>query len=177
MKNFISFFVSIIIIYGMFFSQYHLSPNTDKSYKFFWVEYKFEDSKDVVIKDNLSFVDGLQNGTTLWVKSIKSLFVGGWNIYDSLRLYVSILNINFLLKLVLHLVVIFASLIIAFLAMFAAIIVFFYKLLFFKASISYYIGFCVSFFGILRLSQLVDDSPSKKGLMTKHPNSFMRLAK
>ncbi|PES98117.1 hypothetical protein CN491_04735 [Bacillus cereus] len=98
MKNFISLFVGVIIIYGMFFSQYHLSPNTDKSYKILWVEYKFEDSKDVVIKDNLNFVDGLQNGTTLWGKSIKSLFVGGWDLYDSLRLYVSMLNINFWLN-------------------------------------------------------------------------------
>lgn len=162
MKNFISLFVGVIIIYGMFFSEYHLSPNTDKSYKIFWVEYKFEDSKDVIIKDNLNFVDGLQNGTTLWGKSIKSLFVGGWDLYDSLRLYVSMLNTNFLLKLALHLVVIIASFVIAFLAMFAALIVFFYKLLFFKASISYYMGFCVSFFGIMTLSQFTDDSSSKK---------------
>ncbi|PFN28587.1 hypothetical protein [Bacillus cereus] len=162
MKNFISFLVGLIIIYGMFFSQFHLSPNTDKSYKILWAEYEFKDSKNVVMKDKLDFVDGLQNGTALLGKSVKTLFVGGWDLYNSLRMYISLLKFNFWIKLLLHIIWIFISILIAFLAMLAALIVFFYKLLFFKAPISYYMGFCLSFFGILGLSQFADDSSSKK---------------
>lgn len=162
MRTMVSIFIGIIIIYGMFFSKYHLSESTDKTYKILWAEYKFEDSKNIIMKKDLTFMDGLNNGTVLLGNSLKKFFIAGWDFFNTFTPYISLLDPNFLIKILLYIIAIFVSLILAFLAIFIFAVVIFYKLLFFEAPLSYYAGFCVSFFGILFISKYVDESDQGK---------------
>ncbi|WP_339171854.1 hypothetical protein [Anoxybacillus sp. FSL W8-1294] len=161
MRRFISILISLVIIYGMFFTDFHISEATDKSYTILWKTYYFKDSEHVIIKDNLNFTDGLNNGLALLGKVFKMLFVGGWDLYTSLDDFISLLKVNIFINIILRILLIPVSIVIAMLAMLIALPVYLYKLLFFKAAVSYYLGFCVSFFGLLFISKYIDDSDSK----------------
>ncbi|MEQ7806182.1 hypothetical protein [Priestia aryabhattai] len=156
MRIIVSIFIGIIIIYGMFFLKYHLSDSTDKTYNVLGLEKKFEDSENVIMKKNLTFTDGLNNGTRLLGISIKNFFVGCWEFSTLFTPYISALGVNILIKLPLYILTIIPGVIISVLVTLLYIVIFFYKLLFFKASLFYYAGFCASFFGILFISRYAD---------------------
>jgi hypothetical protein len=100
--------------------------------------------EDVVNYDEeLSFLDGLSNGTSLVGSLIKAYFAAAWSTY-TYWFSDSIITIWNLIWLFIGIPI--ALILAIFFTLFAGI-VYFFKLLFINASFLYYIGFLLSFFG------------------------------
>ncbi|WP_214736762.1 hypothetical protein [Exiguobacterium sp. s162] len=155
-KKTLEFLLGIVAIYGMFFAKYYVTNETDDSYSIFGETYAIKGTDNVVLKDQLGFVDGLNNGAALLGHVMKHVFIGAWQVFMSLNDLIMLIQVGFLWKILLYFILIFISFIISMLLLFILFPIVAFKLLFFKATISYYLGFCLFFVGVMLISEILE---------------------
>lgn len=168
-KKIMEVLLTVIAIYGMFFAKLYITKETDDEYNLFGETYKMSDSKNIFLKDQLNFIDGVNNGMALFGHWIKSIFITTWDVITSLNDLIGFLPINFLWKILLYILLIFVSMFIAMLITMITLPVLIFKFLFFKATISYYVGFCLFWFFIFMLSEIIERL-EKSTKYQKHSN-------
>jgi len=155
-KKIMEFVLGIITIYGMFFTKFYITKETDDSYNLFGETYNIKGGANVELKDQLSFWDGLNNGIALLGQLVKSVFIGSWEIFMSLNDLITMLSIDFLWKVILYILLIILSIALAMFLMIILFSVVAFKLVFFKATVSYYLGFFLMLIIVWVISTMID---------------------
>jgi hypothetical protein len=144
----------------MFFSNWHINQFTDKT--FYILGFFRGEFVEPIIKEKLNFIDGLNNGITLYGKVIKNVFLSSWDLYMNLDNFIPLVKVNLFLNIIIRIILIPICLVFVLILTVIAIPFYFFKLLFFKATISYYIGLIVSFLGYYFLASWTKEAKSNK---------------
>lgn len=169
-KKLVTMILGLVVIYGMFFTDYKVTNQTDQSFKVLWKEYSTGDTKKFEMKERLNFSDGLNNGVAIFGKILVDLPMDGLNFYNTSNDVITVLKIPFWLKIILNILLFFFCFVAAAIVMFISIPVLIYKLSFFQSEMGYYMGFCVAITGLIVISKLSDDNSNKKS-KTKNNNT------